>query len=866
MKKTVIGLLTLSICYGIDNLPANLKNLKNTLQKNYQVYSLDDLYKLKKFSEPSHRIASRDMEDLVGEWKLEEEWMELFVTVASDQTIVNPYTMMAILEAEGGVTATDDDFQTELTYLLDTSYMDEDGGGDSDCDMNCMGEYNDYMDDGIDVSDEYCDCCHEDYPIDEICEEGVGANGVEFEYESVADLYGNYGSILETVGADCDGCMGNFDGMDAVTSFDIASSAEFENWANNYEFSEYYFQFIDENDDEVYDSGEIYAISCEGDDIAMTVAYDGSVYELSYENFWMEAYNFYWGDGDDDDPREDTSRNYDALTFAQDYVNDNSSDWGEDAFDLESEFDLVVDGEYVSGGLGGNDPAMCEINWPEDPFKMAVYSFVSEYVLIEGGSIGCFLDNSDLDQTYASFVMEMENEWNGGGDDDDEVPTPEDFLDWCDANGDSVLTLEEIINGINDINSESGDPPLSEEEEDYLEYAFNESDENDDGVLDLDELENFIYILYNDDEDEEDERDELFIMNISFMEFFMLMFGLDPDSLGLENPVIVAVFTNQTESGDIVIDEVQGLYFADGEMLQIVADSAEIGTLTNVDTTQYTLTFNNLNLYEENGSAVVLSLSGTIGPGWIDFLANEETAYPFLEDMFGEDDAPDAFMSFYDDSTGMEIYVEEDDYYYYSTYADTSYFTWYATSDSLFLYHEYDDYYYEEEADTTELAYYFMNDGTDTLAMEASFDPCEDEGSIEECIEDASDEIAGLNELEDIESLRISFGRTLTPGSYTAIDSENGTLPKEFNLYANYPNPFNPVTTIRFDVGQNTANNTILRIYDITGRSIATLIDGQLQTGTYEVQWDAKGFASGIYFSELVSGSSRKTQKMVLLK
>ena len=90
MKKTVIRLLTLSICYGIDNLPANLKNLKNTLQKNYQVYSLDDLYKLKKFSEPSHRIASRDMEDLVGEWKLEEEWMELFLTVASDQTNVNP--------------------------------------------------------------------------------------------------------------------------------------------------------------------------------------------------------------------------------------------------------------------------------------------------------------------------------------------------------------------------------------------------------------------------------------------------------------------------------------------------------------------------------------------------------------------------------------------------------------------------------------------------------------------------------------------------------------------------------------------------------------------------------------------------------
>ncbi len=110
------------------------------------------------------------------------------------------------------------------------------------------------------------------------------------------------------------------------------------------------------------------------------------------------------------------------------------------------------------------------------------------------------------------------------------------------------------------------------------------------------------------------------------------------------------------------------------------------------------------------------------------------------------------------------------------------------------------------------------------------------------------------------------MGRVLTSGSFTAIDSEDGVLPEQFNLYSNYPNPFNPVTTIRFDVGQNSGNNTILQIYDITGQNVATLINGQLQTGTYEVQWDARGFASGIYFSELISGSSRQTQKMVLLK
>ena len=134
----------------------------------------------------------------------------------------------------------------------------------------------------------------------------------------------------------------------------------------------------------------------------------------------MDAYDFNWGNDDDGD-REDNSRNYDALTFAQDYVNDNSSDWGENAFDLESEFNLVVDGDYVSGGLGGDDPGNCEINWPEDPYKMAVYSFVSEYVLEEGGSVGCFVDSDTLDQTYEDFVLDMESEWTGGGGDDDYI-------------------------------------------------------------------------------------------------------------------------------------------------------------------------------------------------------------------------------------------------------------------------------------------------------------------------------------------------------------------------------------------------------------------------------------------------------------
>ena len=772
MKKIGIFLFTLSICLASGNIQKQMDDLMRSLQYKYQISGPEDLYKLKTQQTTQHgRTASRDMGDLVGDWRVEEENMEVFVTVGSDQSILDIMTLMAMAEADGSITATANDYVTELTYILDSSIME--GGDGGDCDISCEDEYNDYNYYGMEPSDIYCECCQEDWPLEDICENDGGGDGggVEFQYGSVADLYADYGSVLESMGTGCDGCTGNLEEMDAVTSFDIAVQSEFENWANNYEFGEYYFQFIDENENDTYDGGEIYAVSCEGDDINITVAYDGSVYELSYENFWMDAYDFYWGD--DDDPREDTSRNYDALTFAQDYVNDNSSDWGENTFDLESEFSLVIDGDYVSGGLGGDDPGNCEINWPEDPYKMAVYSFVSDYVLLESEGVGCFLDDGDLDQTYADFVMGMEDEWTGGGDDDED----------------------------------------------------------------------------------EDDGPDLFIMNMDLMEFFMLSFGMDLDSLNIENPTVLAFGPS---SDDDNIDMVMGLMFDETGMIELMADSAEAVAATSIDTVEQTITFNNLSLYDSTGVAV-LTVTGTIGPGWIYFEAGVETPIDlFIED--GEGDDMEFYLSLSEDSTGMDIEVGYDDYYG-EEYSDTSYFDWSATTDSLFLYFE-SDYYYEDEADTMALGYMIIED---TLFASASFNPCEDDGyeSYEECFGDM--DLPGFDELVDVESFRVNQETVFTSTVLTSIEPTNGELPEEFKLYAAYPNPFNPVTTIRFDVG-STSHESTLRIYDVSGRNVVTLINGQLQPGSYEVQWDARGFSSGIYFSELISGTKRHTQKMVLLK
>lgn len=89
-------------------------------------------------------------------------------------------------------------------------------------------------------------------------------------------------------------------------------------------------------------------------------------------------------------------------------------------------------------------------------------------------------------------------------------------------------------------------------------------------------------------------------------------------------------------------------------------------------------------------------------------------------------------------------------------------------------------------------------------------------------------------------------------------------VPKEFSLSQNFPNPFNPSTNIRFKIA--VTKSVELRVYDSQGKEIAQLYKGQLQPGTYEVNWNALDFPSGIYFYRLKAGAFSETKKMVLIK
>ncbi len=89
-------------------------------------------------------------------------------------------------------------------------------------------------------------------------------------------------------------------------------------------------------------------------------------------------------------------------------------------------------------------------------------------------------------------------------------------------------------------------------------------------------------------------------------------------------------------------------------------------------------------------------------------------------------------------------------------------------------------------------------------------------------------------------------------------------IPKNFSLTQNYPNPFNPVTSIQYSVSSN--QFVSIKVYDIVGHEIATLVNEKKQPGNYEVQFNASSFPSGIYIYNLVTEGYSSTKKMVLLK
>jgi hypothetical protein len=111
----------------------------------------------------------------------------------------------------------------------------------------------------------------------------------------------------------------------------------------------------------------------------------------------------------------------------------------------------------------------------------------------------------------------------------------------------------------------------------------------------------------------------------------------------------------------------------------------------------------------------------------------------------------------------------------------------------------------------------------------------------------------------------VAFGELPPPPPEEAdIRHRTKNIPNQFALEQNYPNPFNPATTIRFRL--QVSGFTSLKVYDMFGREVAVLVNETLPAGDHEVEWDAEGVASGVYFYKLVAGNFIDVKKAIVIK
>lgn len=96
------------------------------------------------------------------------------------------------------------------------------------------------------------------------------------------------------------------------------------------------------------------------------------------------------------------------------------------------------------------------------------------------------------------------------------------------------------------------------------------------------------------------------------------------------------------------------------------------------------------------------------------------------------------------------------------------------------------------------------------------------------------------------------------------IQNISTEIPSSYSLKQNYPNPFNPNTVIRFLL--SVAGNVTIKVYDVRGREVQTLVNERLQAGTYETSFDGSGLNSGVYFYKMTANGFSQTRKMILKK
>jgi hypothetical protein len=105
---------------------------------------------------------------------------------------------------------------------------------------------------------------------------------------------------------------------------------------------------------------------------------------------------------------------------------------------------------------------------------------------------------------------------------------------------------------------------------------------------------------------------------------------------------------------------------------------------------------------------------------------------------------------------------------------------------------------------------------------------------------------------------------TISASEITTGVEERGPLPIEFKLGQNFPNPFNPTTNINYELPVDT--HVTLKVHDVSGKEVATLVDGFVRKGLHQVTLNAADLASGLYFYRLHAGTYTNVKKFIVLK
>jgi len=101
-------------------------------------------------------------------------------------------------------------------------------------------------------------------------------------------------------------------------------------------------------------------------------------------------------------------------------------------------------------------------------------------------------------------------------------------------------------------------------------------------------------------------------------------------------------------------------------------------------------------------------------------------------------------------------------------------------------------------------------------------------------------------------------------GVILEVENHEKNIPSEFHLLQNYPNPFNPATTISYSLP--TTSFVTLKVYDVIGNEIATLVNEEKSRGIYKIEFNASNITSGIYFYRITTNEFTQTKKMIILK